>query len=470
MPSYPPAPLGSRFTSTRDTLDQDQGLAFAQALSEPEVQQAAAAEGLDFGTGKDCVYTVAVSTWAFLHQVINSGKSCVAAVARILVLRAALGLEPCSAATGGYCKARAKLSEKFLQRLTLDLGNRVEDEAPDAWRWKQRPGRVLLVDGFEADMPDTPENQKAYPQPKTQKPGLGFPMIRVVVLLTFATATQVGMTFGPYAGKETGETALLRQLIDCLRPDDIVVADRYYCSYFMIALLLRQGVHVVFRLHQRRKYDFRRGKRLGPDDHIVTWTKPACPKWLDAETYAALPDTLTIREVRVRVTKAGFRPQEIIVATSLVDVESDSHDDIADLYHERWHAELDIRAIKQTLRMKTLTCKTPEMVRKELWMHFLGYNAIRRLMADAARTKGLCPRQLSFAGAMQTLQEFRDLLQHASPEQYPEIYARLLEAIATHQVGNRPDRSEPRKVKRRPKHLGLLTQPRAEARAKLLNI
>jgi hypothetical protein len=359
------------------------------------------------------------------------------------------------------------LSEAFLRRLTYDIGTATEDQAPDAWRWHQR--RALLVDGFEATLPDTPENQADYPQPKTQKPGLGFPAIRAVVLLTFATASVVGLAVGPHRGKETGETALFRELLDRLRPGDVVVADRYYCSYFMIALLLARGVDVVFRLHQRRKYDFRRGQRLGGGDHLVVWTKPARPTWMDADQYAALPDTLTMRELRVTVTQPGCRSREIIVATSLVDPDRYAKSDIADLYHQRWHAELDIRAIKQTLRMEQLSCKTPAMVRRELWAHLLGYNAVRRLLAEAARVKGLCPRQLSFAGALQTLEAFRWLLLFTPQPRRQEIQTMVLLAIATHRVGNRPGRCEPRRVKRRPKSYPRLTEPRAQARQRLLN-
>ncbi len=214
--------------------------------------------------------------------VLSIGYSCVAAVARVMVLRIALGLPPCSANTGAYCKARAKLPEDFLRGLTYLVGDAVEDQAPDGWRWRGR--RVLLADGCEVTAADTPANQKEYPQPGSQKPGLGFPRIRLVVLLTFATASLVGAACGPHQGQETGETALFRALLDRLRPGDVVVADRYYCSYWMVALLWQRGVDVVFRLHQRRDYDFRRGRRLGRGDHVVAWAKPQRPDWMDQET------------------------------------------------------------------------------------------------------------------------------------------------------------------------------------------
>jgi hypothetical protein len=290
----------------------------------------------------------------------------------------------------------------------------------------------------------------------------------VVVLLTFATAGLVGAAYGPHQGKETGETALFRQLLDRLRVGDVVVADRYYCSYWMIALLQQRGVDVAFRLHQLRHYDFRRGRRLGPDDHVVVWTKPQRPAWMDRELYASLPQTLTVRELRFRVDHPGYRSKEIVVATTLVDAERYPKSNLADLYHRRWHVELDIRAIKQTLRMDQLTCKTPAMVERELWVHLLGYNLVRKVMAVAAWTCGLSPRQLSFAGAVQTLEQFRGLLLGRSATDLQEIARLLLQAVASHRVGQRPGRVEPRAVKRRPKEYDRLMKPRAEARAELL--
>jgi hypothetical protein len=376
-------------------------------------------------------------------------------------------LPPCSANTGAYCKACHKLPEPFLRELTHTVGAAVEDQAPESWRWHRQ--RVLLVDGFTCTLADTKDNQAVYPQPSSQKRGLGFPMIRAVVLLTFATACVLDAAVGPYKGKETGETALFRQLLDRLRPGDVVVADRYYCSYWMIVLLQQRGVAVVFRLHQLRHYDFRRGRRLGNDDHVVVWTKPPRPKWMDAQQYAALPDTLTVRELRFRVTHKGYRSKEIVVATTLCDAVDYSKEELADLYQQRWHVELDIRAIKQTLKMDQLSCKTPAMVRREFWVHLLGYNLVRKVMAEAALTKGLCPRQLSFAGALQILEQFRWLQLFGSEEMRRVVTVVLWMAVATHEVGNRPGRVEPRRVKRRPKSYPPLTKPRQEARAELLN-
>ena len=222
--------------------------------------------------------------------------------------------------------APRKLPVAVLRRLALQVGHRLEEAVPSQWLWKNR--HVFLVDGATVSLPDTPENQQAYPQPPTQKPGLGFPMIRMVVLLSLATAGLQSLAFGPSQGKETGEPALLRTLLEQIPPGSILLADRYYCSYFLIALLQAYGVAVVFRLHQSRPVDFRRGRRLGPDDHLVTWRKPPRPKWLDPEVYATLPATLTVREVRTRVCQRGYRVEELVVTTTLMNPDQYSKDEL----------------------------------------------------------------------------------------------------------------------------------------------
>jgi Transposase DDE domain len=466
MFSYPDTGRQPTFADVLHGFAQDPALPFGNVLPEQQILNLATEEGVDFGNGPHDVYTPPVVVFAWLAQCLSASKSCVAAVARVIVLRIAMGLEPCSAATGAYCLARAKLPERFVQRLTLQVGTAVEDEAPDAWRWKRR--RVLLLDGFTASMPDTPENQAEYPQSRSQRPGLGFPMIRVVVLLTFATACLTGCAMGPCKGKETGETALFRQLVKQIRSGDVVVADRYFCSYWHMALLRECGADGCARMHQRRKYDFRRGERLGRGDHVVEWCKPARPTWMDEETYAAFPDTLKIREVRVHVTTPGCRSEEIIIATTLLDAKTYSKDDIADLYHHRWHVELDIRAIKQTLKMDVLTCQSPEMVRKEMWMHLLAYNLVRTVMAQAALQQGKTPRGLSFAGAQQTLDAFRWMLLLSEGQGWLRFVRALAVAVGTHEVGDRPGRTEPRAVKRRPRKYPLLRQPRQQAREALM--
>jgi putative transposase len=445
---------------------QAEGLPFAEVLTADDIEAAFDDADVSFGQTTRSFWTPALTLWTFLSQVLHGIKSCRAAVARAFVAMA-LTRPPASLDTGNYCRARAKLPTALLQKLTLQVGDALEDAAPAAWLWR-RQKRVLLVDGFTATLPDTPENQKAYPQPGTQKPGLGFPLLRAVVLLSLATAAVRGLAVGPYQGKESGETALLRTLLEQLRAGTILVADRFYCSYFMVALLQQRGVDVVVRLHQKRSYDFRRGRRLGRDDHVVSWQRPEQPEWMDDETYAIMPEVLQVREIRKRVSTPGCRVRELIVATTLLDAASYSQEDITDLYHQRWHVELDIRAIKTTLKMDELRCLTPEMVEKEIWVHLLGYNLIRKVAAQAALLRGVSPREISLAASQQVVLGSWSKMTEATAAERWRLGGEQLRVLGKEQVGHRPDRCEPRAVKRRPKKQKLLMKPRRQARAELL--
>lgn len=469
MPFYQQPPsLQQRFRIALSSFMQHDGLPFADVLTEEKIQHAFDDEGVSFAQGDDDVYTPAVTLWAFLSQVLfkDEQRSCLAAVTRVVVLWVALGKEPCSDNTGAYCRARAKLPVVVIQRLALAVSHGCEQKLPTNWLWKGR--HVHLVDGTTVSMPDTPQNQKDYPQPTTQAPGLGFPQARMVLLLSLATAMITAMDLGPCAGKETGETALLRQLFDWLQPGDIVLGDRYFCSYFMIALLMERGVDVVTRLHQARTADFRRGRRLGAGDHVVTWTRPAKPEWMDQATYERMPPSIQVREVQVQVQQPGFRVDSFVVVTTLLDAEAYTKDDVAELYHERWLVELDIRAIKVSLGMEVLRCKTPEMVRREIWTCLLAYNLIRQTLLQAALAAGRSPRQLSFTAALQKIAVSWMTLAVCDETMALKLIEVHLSHLAKHIVGDRPNRVEPRAIKRRPKPQRLLTKPRAEARAEIL--
>lgn len=443
------------------------GLAFADVLPEKQIQAAFDAEGVAFAQADDDVYTPPVTLWAFLSQVLfkKEQRSCLAAVSRVVVLMVALGRE-ISTNTGAYCRARAKLPEPVLERLTLEVADGCERAIAADWLWHGR--HVHLVDGTTVSMPDTEENQTQWPQHGAQKQGLGFPIARLVVLLSLATAMLSGLALGRYMGKETGETALLRELFARLPRGDVLLADRYYCSYFMIALLVELGVDVVLRLHQQRTTDFRRGRRLGKGDHLVRWLRPAKPDWMDQKTFDRLPESIELRELEVHVDQPGFRTESFVVVTTLHDAAAYPKEDVAELYHRRWLAELDIRAIKVTIGMDVLRCQTPQMVRKEIWSCLLAYNLIRQTMLESARRSDRSPRELSFTAALQQIAAgwIAIVLLHESDQ------SRLIEAeldnLCGHRVGNRPDRVEPRAIKRRPKPHKLLMEPRAVARAKLL--
>jgi Transposase DDE domain len=459
-----PNPIGStaQFRRLFRSLVLDPQLLFHQVLSADQI-----ASVVTDVAGKTCdrIYTPLVTLALFLSQILNDDHSCRAAVARLLAWRCAEGKSSCSPDTGAYCKARLRLPEALLPRLVRDTADRLQGHAPKSWLFHGRA--VTLVDGTTVSMPDTPENQAAYPQHANQKPGCGFPIARIVVLICLATGAVLDAAIGPRKGKLTGESTLLRHLHGRLRRGEILLGDRCFCSYFEVALLLAQGVDVVMRDHKSRPVDFRQGRRLGDDDHVVEWSKPRRASWMDRETYATIADTLTIRELRVRVVQRGFRTRVLIVMTTLLDPEEFTHDELADLYRARWYAELDLRSIKQTLKMDVLRCMTPEMVRKEIWGHLLATNLIRGVMAEAARRHDVLPRRLSFQGARQTMEGFRGELSHASPVAADRLREEALKAIASHRVGNRPDRIEPRVRKRRPKAYPLMHETREKARKRL---
>jgi DDE family transposase len=444
------------------SLRESNVLPFHDILDATMVESALAAEGVTF---HERLYTPLVTTCLFLSQVLDPDHSCRAAVARLIVWLAINGRKPCAPETGSYCDARQRLPLGAVVRLVHQTAREVEDRMPEAWTWKGR--RVTLVDGTTASMPDTEENQEAFPQMTTQEAGLGFPLVRMVAIISLATGVVRDLAMGPYEGKETGETALFRALWDSLEAGEIVLGDRLFASFFGIAGLSQRGVDSLFRMHQRRKFDFRRGRLLGIEDHVETWTKPARPEWMDEETYAQMPATLEVRELRVTVDQPGFRVNELVLVTTMLDAELYTKGELADLFLERWNIELDFRAIKCVLQMDVLRCKTPEMVRKEIWMHLLGYNLIRGVMAKAAETHDKEPRQLSFKGTLQTMTAFQDALRQATPSARARLLKEMLRAISRHRVGNRFGRVEPRANKRRPKPQRLLMEPRSEARKRL---
>lgn len=458
----------SRFRIVLTSFLQQPGLPFAQILPEERIAAAFAEEHVSFAQEEGGIYTPAVTLWAFLSQVLFKGeqRSCIAAVSRVVVLLVGLGRQPPSGDTGVYCRARAKLPEVVLRRLTGELADGCERDLPQRWLWQGR--HVKLVDGSTASMPDTLANQAQYPQHTAQQPGLGFPITRFVVLLSLASGMACDMALGPFAGKETGEMALLRELLSRLNPRDILLADRYYCSYFMICLLLAAQVDFVVRLHHMRKADFRRGKSLGAGDHIVQWLRPDKPEWMDQATYDQMPQSISVREVEVAVPQPGFRPEKLVIVTTLLDARQYTRNGVAELYHRRWLAELDLFSIKVTLGMDVLRCKTPEMVRREIWSCLLVYNLVRQTILNTATSRARSPRQISFTAAMQQIAAGWDTVVLMDDTTLIVLLEHHQQALAQHQIGDRPDRVEPRAIKRRPKPHKLLTKSRREARAELL--
>lgn len=455
------------FQKVVDAFLASEELPFARILPAERVQRVFAKHNGLFG--RHAIYSTAVMLWSFLGQVLRDGKeaSCQAAVARVVAYCGHQQIATPTADTGDYCRARAKLPEAALHELSNEVAAEMEASAKEDWLWNGMHAK--LIDGFTFTMPDTPENQAEYPQQKSQKPGVGLPIVRAVVILSLATACVMDLALGPYSGKQTGEPALLRKLFQRLDAGDVAVADRYYCSFMMIALLLAQGTHVCARKHQRRHTDFRRGRRLGKCDHIIVWTRPARPEWMDEDTYARIPEMLELREIRYNVVERGRRTHSIDVITTLTDAEQYTKEDIAQLYGFRWNSELDIRSIKASLHLGHVRCKSPEMVRRELWTTLLGYNLIRTTAAAAALLHGKQPRQISFTGTCQYvlaswMLQASGLL---SPSEVVEQCLTMLRHIATCEVANRPGRLEPRVLKRRKHGYPLMRKPRETLRAEL---
>lgn len=475
------------FELVRRSLLQGDSLPFQDALTVEQMRQAFEAEGVLFGAASNgsasatdeggIVYTMGVTLWAMLSQALFTDvqRSCRAAVQRVAIYGALLGRAVSSTNTGAYCRARAKVTAGVVRRLAEGVASRCEAAVPDEWRW--HGFRTLVIDGTTFSMPDTEHNQEEYPQPASQSEGLGFPLMRAVALTSLVTGMVLALATGPYAGKETGETALFRTLFDKLQRGDLVLSDRYYGGWFMLALLHSLGIEFVTRLHQYREADFTRGKRLGRRDHLVAWAKPQKPVWLDQETYDRLPRQLEVRELEVRVNIPGFRTESLIVVTSLFDHQDYPHDEIAGLYRRRWIIELELRDIKTTMRLGVLRRTRPEHVQQELWTGLLAYNLVRQSLLQSALASGRRPHQLSFAAALQMLGNtwvLAPLVGHAarSPQTTLSARERLIALRIlnghSHRVANRPNRIEPRAVKRRPAPLALLTELRAAARTRLL--
>lgn len=457
--------FASHVQSQCSELESAAGLPFRQLLDEQRIRAALDRAGVVF---RKRIFDPLTTIAAFLSQVVASkDATCEDAVSRVLFERVARGEPACSTDSSSYCKARGRLPEEAIVELTRQTGQELAEQAAQAWLWKGR--HVKIIDGSTAEMTDTPENQAEYPQSRTQKPGLGFPMLRMAVLFSLSVGTALECAIGPCRGKQTGEQNLFRQMWDALNEGDIVLGDRLYDSYRDIAMLRQRGVDAVFGKKSSRRADFRTGQRLGPDDHVVVWKKPKydASRFESRSQWEELPATMEIREVRCTVRRPGYRTRTVIVVTTLLDSALYSSQDLTDLFAERWHCELDLRSLKQTLGMSRLRCLTPAMVRKELWMYLLAYNLIRVRMAQAAAVHDAMPRTLSFTAAKTHIHNFTTCLQTASPAARAPLEAALLAAIATCRIKKRPGRKEPRELKKRQQKYKFLTQPRDQARRKL---
>jgi len=440
----------------RARFARDQGLPFADSLTELSILDALNEHGVTF---RDRLFNPVTTIWGFLSQVLSDDHSCRDAVARVIAHRAARGAKVCSPNTASYCNARSRLRMDVLRTLAKRTAQELQAGAMRQWKWHGRS--VFIADGSHVSMPDTAQNQASYPQPEVQRPGIGFPLARLTVLLSLATGACHDLAMAPYAGKGTGEKTLLRQMYDTLKPGDVVLADALFDDYFVACELRQRGIELVARAQYQRVGT--QTVQSGPDGDLIVWQRPNKPHGMKGEQYRTYPKTLRMRPVSVDARDKDNRVEQFQVITTILDA-AVGGGQIGALYERRWDGEVNIRSIKSTMKMDVLRCKTPEMVRKEIWAHLLAYNLLRTVMAVAAAEGHVEPRKISFKGAKQAVTAFAPKIEAARPEDRARLIDVMLTAIAYYRVGDRPGRWEPRARKRRPKPGMRLMQPRAVAR------
>lgn len=399
--------------------------------------------------------------WAFFSQVISPDGGCKEVVRKLQAYASVRGIKLPSSSTASYCTARKKLEEQTLEsvfRHTSDELERIPEEGALNGR------RVVVVDGTGVSMPDTPANQEEWPQSRSQKPGCGFPTMRICGCFSLQTG---GLLSYEAANKKSHELPLLRKQSDTFREDDIFLGDKGFCSFYDVSWLRDKGVDSVVTLARRKPVSASKAiKKLGENDLLIKWKKPAYQKKCaySREEWEKLPNELVLRQIKVVVAVPGFRVKEFYIVTTLLDNQEYSVDDIAGLYLRRWDVELFFRDIKTTMGMDILRCLSPDMVRKEVLMHFIAYNCIRRLMYEAAEEASVKVREISFKGSLQALRSWEPHLNNsaAGKKERLKMISDLYEAISNNTILQRPGRQEPRCVKRRPKPYQLMTRPRHE--------
>jgi Transposase DDE domain len=444
------------FRVVRDKFANDSGLPFGRLLSREYVLGVLESEGHAY---RSRVFCPLVTLWGMLSQSLSQDKSLNEVVSRILAHRVSAGLPACSASSASYSEARSRFPLSAIARMAREVGRSVHAASQDHWHWNGR--QVFIADGTGLSMPDTPANRTDYPPAPSLKPEIGFPAMRLVALISLSTGAVIDIATGQMRGKGSGESSLLRQLLDNMSCGDVFVADRYYPSFSLLVELQKRGIEMVSVSHSGRTVDFSKGQHLGPQDHIVDWNRPKRrdAQSIDEATYQALPETIRVREFIIEIEGRDGRREKAVVVSTMTDP-SIPQEELSALYWKRWHCELDLRSIKHSLRMDVLRSKTPDMVHKELWAGILAYNLLRGTMSESAKRNGVTPRELSVKGTMQAVESFTPAMMAVTDND--QLYDAFLTAVSAHRVGNRPGRQEPRLKKRRPVWTHLMTKPRNE--------
>jgi len=413
---------------------------------------------------RERLYPLRVTFWTFLWQVLNPGSSCRDAVRKLMAWFAFLGRPKVQEETSPYCQARARLPKDLLERILKAIAQAAEQRVRSNWRFHDRD--VKVGDGTTVSAPDTKKNQRAFPQSANQAEGCGFPLLKLVGIFSLASGALLSVVIG---NKHTSELGLFRRIWDQLKKGDIFLADRLFCDFVTMAWLWLRGVDSVLRLNEKRPRDFRKGKRLGKYDRLVTWQKPdRKPKTATRKIWNSLPTEITLRLIRYPVSIPGFRPREIVLVTTLLDPAAYPAAELASLYLRRWQVELFFRHIKSTLQMDILSCLSPAMLAREILMHLIAYNLIRGLMVEAAAVNDCDVARISFKGSIDTVRHFSQVIALAkSRKQATQLTNDLLSALANDLVPDRPGRAEPRVKKRRHKRYSLMTKPRHHWKARV---
>ena len=456
FPAFRPrlAALGRRVQHLRQ-----QSLGHLELLFQPLLPPGLLSQADEGLNSRERVYSVRRTFFGFLGQVLKPDSSCREIVRQIQALFALQDRGPVDENTSAYCQARKRLPLDRLCRVRVGVAAAGERMAQ---RWHGL--RPKAIDGSSVSLPDTKKNQRAYPQSGRQKPGCGFPLLRLVGVFSLSTGVLLDYAKG---NKHQSELRLLRGLLDGFKRDDLAVADRGFSCYVLLALLWRRGVWSLFRLHQSRAADWRKGKRLGAKDRLFTWSQPRLrPPWLPQCLWKTIPEQLTVRVIRFPLHRRGYRTEAVTLVTTLLDPENYPAQDIAELYVRRWKIELWFRDLKTSMGMEVLRCQSPQMVHKELEMFLIAYNFIRCLMVQAGAINHVTLDRLSFKGSVDSVRQFSlAIAQARSKKKQNHLILELLEVIARDEVPDRPERLEPRAVKRRPKTYQLLNRPRHLMRA-----
>lgn len=405
------------------------------------------------------LFSKANTFWAFFSQVLDADGGCQEVVRKVQAFAAAQSMNAPSTSTSAYCQARNKLGQDSLETILAHTADTLHQRGRSQW-WKDR--RVVVVDGTGVSMPDTSANQEMWPQLSSQKAGCGFPIARLCACFCLQTGALPSHRIG---SRKNQELPLLRQQWETFESGDIFLGDKGFCSYYDVWNFKQRGVDSVITLARRTPVEAASAvKVLGSDDLLIQWPKPAWNKVLSysKDEWLALPEQLTLRQIKVTVNTPGYRVKSLYIVTTLTDASTYSASELADLYYRRWDVELYFRDIKTTMGMDILRCRSPAMIRKEILMHLIAYNAIRLLMFDAARAVSKPPRQISFKASIQALRQWEPLLNRndLSTRERQRLISSLRDAIAANIINVRSGRREPRCIKRRPKNFQLLTAPR----------